>query len=103
MVDSFQHAIDGSKKCTVYKHGEGGRPAWSKRRIEDVNVDADVNIRGPNSVLDRGDYRVDAVPGGLVDIPGCDDVEAASLVVLHVSLFADQGGADSDVDGCVAN
>lgn len=60
---------------------------WSKCRIENINVDADVNIGGPNSILDRGDDLVDTAPG-LVDISSGDGVEATSFVVLHVSFFA---------------
>lgn len=69
----------GSKKERV-------RSTWSKCRIEDINVDADVHVGGPDSVLDRGDYLVDSA---LVDFPGGDGGEAAFFVVFHIPFFAD--------------
>ena len=75
----------------------GGASARSKRRIQYVNVHADVHPRVTDAGLDGGNDPVDPV---LVDVPGGDDGEAAPLVVGAVAAL-DDGRAEAGVDGGV--
>lgn len=79
---------------------EGGWRArtWSERRVQHVDVDADVDLGIAHAVLDPPDNPFGPEP---VEVPRFDHVEAASQVVAQVALGPDQGGADPRVDGGV--
>lgn len=73
---------------------------WSESRVQDVDVDTDVDLGSAHALLD---LRDDAVYADSVQIPRRDGVEAATQVVPQVPFPPDQGGPNAGVDGRVQN
>lgn len=75
------------------------RLTWSKCRVQNVDVNADINFCTGDPIFDFGD---DAVNTNAINIPGFDNLKAASLIILDISIPQD-GCSDTYVDGRVVD
>lgn len=81
-----------------WEGGQGGKLTRSERRVEHVDVNANVHQGVTDARLDPRYQPVGAEP---VEVPGRDQREAAARVIPQVAPPPDQGPADAGVQGGV--
>ncbi len=69
-------------------------------RIQDVNVDTDIDSRSTDPVFKLTD---NSIHSNAVDVPGCQNLEATTNVIASVPFPPYQGRSDACMDGCIAN
>lgn len=75
-------------------------PTWSKSRIENINVDTDVDSCPGSPFLERVN---DTLHPNAVNVSSFDNVKTATLVVLEVFLLVSHRRSDACMDRGIAN
>jgi hypothetical protein len=75
------------------------RPTWRKCRIQDVDINADIDSRAGYPLFD---FVNDAMNANAINVPGCDNLKAISFIILDIAISQD-GCSDTHVDGRVVD
>lgn len=75
------------------------RHTWRKCRIQDVDINADIDSCAGYPLFNSVN---DAMNANAINVPGCDNLKATSLIILDIAISQDRS-SDAHVDGRVVD